>query len=265
MNPATTSARAGLQRGWIEFRQVATTPSEAFGWLWIPIVALVVMFLLRDNTVPGTSFSLGAQAIPGILAMNLVFTALMGMAVALASDRESGMLLRAKATPNGMLGYLIGKVASQSGLTASMLAVVLVPAAFLFDGLRLGSAGAWLTLLWVLPLGLAATLPIGALIGASFRSTQSLGMVSLPLMGLIAISGVFYPITALATWLQWVAQVFPLYWLGLGLRSAMLPDELAVAELGESWRTLETVGVLGAWTLLGFLVAPMMLRRLARR
>ena len=46
----------------------------------------------------------------------------------------------------------------------------------------------------------------------------------LPMMGLIAISGIFYPITALPGWLQWIAQVFPVYWLGLGMRSALLPD-----------------------------------------
>jgi ABC-2 type transport system permease protein len=87
----------------------------------------------------------------------------------------------------------------------------------------------------------------------------------LPMVGLTIISGIFYPISAMPEWLQGVAQVFPLYWLGLGMRSAMLPDGLAAAELGESWRHLETIGVLGAWAALGLLVAPMVMRRMARR
>jgi ABC-2 type transport system permease protein len=63
-------------------------------------------------------------------------------------------------------------------------------------------------------------------------------------------------------WLQWAAEVFPVYWLGLGMRSALLP---ASVEIGDSWRHMETLGVLGAWALLGLLVAPIVLRRMARR
>ncbi|MGW6460642.1 ABC transporter permease, partial [Streptomyces sp. NPDC055078] len=36
-------------------------------------------------------------------------------------------------------------------------------------------------------------------------------------------------------------------------------------EIGESWRQLETVAVLGAWAVAGLLVAPVVLRRMARR
>ncbi|HZM80188.1 MAG TPA: hypothetical protein VFC19_31015 [Candidatus Limnocylindrales bacterium] len=65
--------------------------------------------------------------------------------------------------------------------------------------------------------------------------------------------------------LQWIAQVFPIYWLGLGMRSALLPGDLAAVEIGHSWRHLETVGVLGAWAVLGLVLAPIVLRRMARR
>ena len=59
--------------------------------------------------------------------------------------------------------------------------------------------------------------------------------------------------------------MFPIYWLGLGMRSAFLPDSAAAWEIGESWRTLETVGVLGLWAVAGVLIAPIVLRRMARR
>jgi ABC-2 type transport system permease protein len=147
----------------------------------------------------------------------------------------------------------------------AVLLLVLVPAAFLFDGLQVSSASSWLTLAWVLALGLIATLPFGAIIGSLFANPQSLGLITLAVTGLIGISGVFYPITALPVWLQWIGQAFPIYWLGLGMRSALLPDSTAVTEIGESWRHLETVGVLGIWAIVGYVVAPMVLRRMARR
>ncbi len=110
-----------------------------------------------------------------------------------------------------------------------------------------------------------ATLPLGAVIGSLIENPRNMGLVVMPIFGLIALSGIFYPINGLPGWLQGVAQVFPLYWLGLGMRSALLPGDLAAVELGGSWRHLETVGVLGAWAVLGLVLAPVVLRRMARR
>jgi hypothetical protein len=53
--------------------------------------------------------------------------------------------------------------------------------------------------------------------------------------------------------------------MGLGMRSALLPDSTVVVEIGDSWRHLETIAVLGVWAVAGLLVAPVVLRRMARR
>jgi ABC-2 type transport system permease protein len=87
----------------------------------------------------------------------------------------------------------------------------------------------------------------------------------LPILVLLGISGIFSPMEGLWDWVQTVSQVFPMYWVGLGMRSAFLPDAASALEIGGSWRTLETVAVLGAWAVAGALVAPMVLRRMARR
>ena len=82
----------------------------------------------------------------------------------LVVEREDGTLLRAKAIPNGMLGYLLGKVVNISGQIAFAVATTLLTGAFLFTGLAIGSPGSWLTLAWVLVLGLLAMLPLGAVL-----------------------------------------------------------------------------------------------------
>lgn len=265
MNPTMTAARAGIRRGGIELRQTFTNFQDLWNYLFVPAVTLVVVFFLRGNTVPGTDFSLGAMTIPGVLGMQVAFGGLFTLALALIIEREDGTLLRAKAIPNGMLGYLVGKIVTVSGMSLVSLALVLVPSAFLFDGLWLASPDAWLTLAWVLLLGLIATMPIGAIIGSLFSGPGNIGLVTLPMMGLVATSGVFYPITSSPAWLQWIVQAFPIYWLGLGMCSAMLPDSLASVEVGESWRHLETAGVLGVCAVVGLALAPMVLRRMARR
>lgn len=91
------------------------------------------------------------------------------------------------------------------------------------------------------------------------------GVASMPIMALMGVSGILYPITVLPDWGQWVAQAFPMYWLGLGMRSALLPDSALVVEIGHSWRVWQTFTALGVWALLGLVLAPIVLRRMTRR
>lgn len=257
--------RAGLARGWIEFKQIWTNRDDLISQFVFVAIFLGVLFFMRDATLPGTSFSLGAATVPSVLGAGIVMNGLNGAAGYLAVDRDDGTLLRAKATPNGMLGYLVGKTTSLSLLQVTSVLITLVPCLFLFPALAPGGVRSYLHLLWVLVIGLAATLPIGAALGSLTSSARSVGLISLPILGLGAISGIFYPITALPVWVQDVAQVFPMYWLGLGMRSALLPDSAVVVEIGRSWRPLPTLAVLVAWSVIGLALAPVLLRRMARR
>lgn len=264
MNPTTTALRAGWSRGLIELRQSLTNTGDLLNHFLWPVLMLVVTYLVRDVSFGDTGFDLGTLVLPSILGMNSAM-AMVTMSQLLTAEREDGTLLRAKATPNGMTGYLTGKIVFVSFGLVIDLAIFLIPGLLIVPGLSVGSADAWLTLVWVLALGLVATLPIGAVLGSVFTSTRSQGLIMLPMMAMIATSGIFYPVTSMPDWVQWLAQVFPVYWLGLGMRSALLPDSAVTVEIGDSWRHLETVGVLGAWAVLGLVLAPIVLRRMARR
>jgi len=258
------TVRSGVARGGIELRQTLTTWSDLFTYVFPAILLLGAIFFMRDAHVPGTSFSLGSQTLPSSFGMSLAFGGLVTVAQLLITDREDGTLLRAKATPNGMLGYLIGKVVLVGGMLLIGFSLQLIPGLFLVHGLHVSVTGG-LTLIWLVPLGLVATMPIGAVLGSLFESPRNMALLMLPIIGLVAISGVFYPITAMPGWLQAVAQCFPIYWLGLGMRSVFLPGSLAAVELGHSWRHGEVLGMLAFWAVLGLTLAPSFLRRMARR
>ena len=266
MNPTLYAARLGVARGWVEFRQSLTNPQD-IGWnVFVAVAFVVVLIFQRDSTVKGTDVSLAFSVLPGILGMYVAMGGFQGAAGALAVEREDGTLLRAKAVPNGMIGYLTGRIVSVCLGTLLAMTIIFVPGLFLVPELTGIGATGWLTFGWVLVLGLLATLSWGAIFGSLAKtpnSAFSLGMLGF--IGVTAISGIFYPIFALPGWTQAIAQVFPVYWLGLGVRSAFLPDTAAAVEIGDSWRHLETAGVLGAWALVGLLVAPVVLRRMARR
>lgn len=256
--------KTGLASGRIELRHLFTTPSDLVA-LFLPTVAfMVVIAFLRFVPVNGGGLSYGALMVAGMVGSGLLTTGVTLMTQTLASDREDGGLLRAKALPNGMPAYLIGKVVLSSGFALTSVAVLLVYALLFFDVSPPGPGG-WLKLVLVLLLGLLAALPIGAVLGALFPNPRVASVIAIPMVVLTGISGILFPITVLPEWVRWIAQVFPIYWLGLGVRSALLPGSALAVEIGHSWRGGETFAVLGAWTALGFLVAPAVLRRMARR
>jgi ABC-2 type transport system permease protein len=256
--------RAGFARGRIELRHSFTNAQDLWTYFFPAVILVVVMFFMRGATVPGTSFSLGARTLPSALGMLIAFGGMATVAGILTVDREDGTLLRAKAVPHGMLGYLVGKIVLVSSTTLISLVLQLFAGLATQQGLSLTGPGV-LTLAGVTLLGLIATMPLGAVFGSILSNPQNMGLIMLPIMGLVALSGIFYPISGFPVWLQGIAQVFPVYWLGLGMRSALLPGDLAAVEIGHSWHHLETIGVLGAWAVIGLVLAPIVLRRMARR
>jgi ABC-2 type transport system permease protein len=263
--PVLHAVRLGLSRGWAEFVQSLRSSQDQWFYLFTAFLAVGYLYLRRDTPVEGTDLLLPSVALPSILGGLVAFGLVIGPAYSLAMEKEDGTLLRAKAVPHGLVGYFAGQLVLHTSSIVPQLVAVLVPSFLLFAGLMADPSG-WSTVGWVLVLGLLAALPIGMAIGALVPSAQKVGMWGmLPVMLLAGISGIFYPISGLWGWVQVVAQVFPMYWLGLGMRSAFLPDSAAAIEIGGSWRTLETVLVLGAWAVVGALVVPSLLRRMARR
>jgi ABC-2 type transport system permease protein len=260
------AVRLGLRRGWIEMLQSLTTRSDQVWLVTINGIFIAVLWFQRDATIPGTDISLAVATLPSLIGMNILVGGWMGTTMQLSVEREDGTLLRAKSTPDGMVGYLVARITLAALNTGLGVAVFLVAGFVLLDGLGAVGLSGWLQLLAIFVLGLLATLPWGAIIGSLVKSSQSgFGLSFLPVSAMIAISGIFYPISGLPGWLHPVAQVFPAYWLGLGTRAALSPDAAAAAEIGQSWRHVETFAVLGVWAVVGLALAPRILRRMAQR
>lgn len=264
MNPTMYAIRLGLIRGWIETKNSLRSREDQIWIVLINAILITVVIMQRGSEVAGVP--LAAATLPGLLGMNVVMAGVASPGMQLSMHREDGTLLRAKATPNGMIGYITSGIAAAALGLAVTLLLLGVAGLFVVDELRSAGVSGWLAVTAFSVLGLLATLPWGLIIGSMVGSSAAgFGLTFLPVSLIIAISGIFYPITGLPGWLQAIGQVFPVYWLGLGMRSALLPDAAVAAELGESWRTLETLGVLGLWAVIGLALAPPVLRRMSRR
>lgn len=261
----THAIRLGLRRGWLEFVQSVRSSQDQGFYLFTAFLSVGYLFLRRNTEIEGTDLLLPSVALPSILGAFIAFGVVIGPAYTLAMEKEDGTLLRHKAVPHGLAGYFTGQLVYQTLNLLPQMVAILVPSFLLFDDLMAEPSG-WVTVVWVLLLGILAAMPIGMVIGALVPGTQKVGTWGmLPVMVLAGISGIFYPLQQLWGWVQVVAQVFPMYWLGLGMRSAFLPDEAAAIEVGGSWRTYETVAVLGAWAVVGAVLTPIVLRRMSRR
>ncbi len=266
MNPVAHAVRVGLRRGWTEFVLGLRSGQDQGYYLFVGLGVLAYLWINRTGEVEGTDLLYPTVALPSILGGFLVFGMVIGPAFALVMEKEDGTLLRAKATPHGLVGYVTGQVVYHSLSILPLLLVILVPSALLFDdAVRLGAAD-WLLLVPLGLLAMVAALPVGLVLGAVVPNTQKMGTYGFfPVIALFTISGIFFPMQVLWQWVQVVAQVFPMYWTGLAMRSVFLPDSAAALEITGTWRTVETFAVLGAWAVVGLLVATVVLRRMARR
>ena len=232
----------------------------------VSLIFLVVLFLNRNDMVPGTDVSVATFMLPGLLAFQVVFAGAFGIATVLATEREDGTLLRLKSVPFGIVGYVAGQLVRVCLEIAFSMVIVLIPAAFFVPGLMSDGPLAALGAVGYLVLGLFAVLPLGFVVGSIFKNPRSVGGWGMLVMGgIVYISGLLVPLATLPGWAQFVGQLTPTYWLGLGLRSTLLPEAAAVAEVGGSWRTLLTIAVLVIWAVIGAVLAPKLLRRMARR
>lgn len=269
MTAATTAPMSSIIRGALRHARIEVRLQllswSILSWLLWPAIGFGVLFFLRGQQVMDTAITLAQVGVPGIIAMYLVTGGFMGTGSAIVTEREDGTLLRAKAVPGGMSSHLLGTVLVYSLVTLVPTALTLGVAALLFEGVAPSGMRSWWVFAWVSVLGLFATLPIGAVAGSLFRGAMGFAYTSMVVYASMAISGIFYPLAALPGWLQIVGKLLPTYWIGLGMRQALLPPEAVALEVGATWNTGMTVLALLAWAAIGLTLAPIALRRMARR
>ncbi|GHK05883.1 transport permease protein [Streptomyces sp. Y2F8-2] len=259
------SWQAGLQRGGIEVRHLLRNRKEFVSYLSNVVIALMVASFVHDD-LPGTHIPAAHLTIAGFAAYLLFQVGMINLPQILVTERDEGTLLRLRATPGGIPAYLVAKSVLIVIMAMGIITVLLGAAALFVDGPLPHSPGGWLTLIWVIGLGLFAVVPLGAAIGAVLpNAREALATIMLPAMALLVTSGAMFPIGRLPVVVQDVASVFPLRWMAQGVRSALLPDAAQAAEPSGSWQLPTVALVLAGWTVVGFLLAVPLLRRAARR
>ena len=109
MNPTINAVRLGVVRGWIEFQIFFLRNLQGFlSTVILALLFVVVLWFERTTEVEGISLAL--LTLPGLLGMYIANEGLSDVAKFLSYDREDGTLLRAKAIPQGIVGYFSARV-----------------------------------------------------------------------------------------------------------------------------------------------------------
>lgn len=166
--------------------------------------------------------------VPGILAMSIMNSGLIGLASAFVTYREKGILRRIKATPFPLSQFIVARIVSQLTIALAQAVVLIGLAKLLFD-LRID--GNLFNVFVMVILGAIAFLSLGFVI-SSFAKNQEAAdaLANAFAFPMLFLAGVFFPVDSAPSWLQPITRAMPLRYLADAMRDLMvrgstLPDE----------------------------------------
>lgn len=185
---------------------------------------------------------------PGVLALAVVSTAMVGTGIATAFERYYKVLKRFGASPLPRSGLLAAKIVSILALEAIQVALIL--------GVAVGLLG-WQPAIQTLPmvtalaLGTAAFGGLGLLMAGTLRAEMTLAVANGLYLVFLLLGGIVFPIGHLGPWLAGVAGLLP---------AAALADTLRAALVADASAPLSSWLVLSLWAVAAPVVAALTFR-----
>jgi ABC-2 type transport system permease protein len=230
---------------------------------FFPLLFLLLFAALLggENITPegspaGAVLTFKQYFLPGMIASGFAFTGFQNLAIAIPVERDQGILKRLRGTPLPASAYFLGKVGQVLVISTAQIVMMLVVARYALNIPMPTEASAWLTLTWVFFLGLAMCTVLGIAMSSVPRTGKSASAVVVPIVLVLQfISGVYFNFSSIPSWMQHVAEVFPLKWMAQSLRSVFLPGYMEHAEPRQSWELGTSAIVMGAWLVVGLFLA----------
>lgn len=194
--------------------------------VFIPVALLIFFSSARVGGV-GINY-----LVPGVLALALMSTGMVSLAIATAYERYYGVLKRLGASPLSRSGLIIAKTLSVLALEVAQAVLLSLIAAIFYHWRPTGS---FLLFALVFLIGTATFSGLGMLMAGSLRAEATLAGANGLYLLFVLIGGTVVPVSALPGFLRPIAYALP---------SAALTDALYGAL---------TAGAFHAWSLLSLL------------
>ena len=247
----------------LSLKTISREPAALFFIGLFPIMFLLIFssILTFEIELPGgtpagiEAITFSQYFVAGITASAVFGTSFNLFGNALAVQQFDGTLKQLAATPLPRISFFLGMAGSSTVITLGQVVVLLIIGTAAYD-LSLPDAGGWLTLIWIILLGVPAGCVMGLAMTPLIPSARAApAILQVPFILLQFTSGVFFPLYDVPAALQWISGLFPLRWVAQGLRSVFLPDVYQNAEPGMSWNLEIALLVMLVWILLGLLIA----------
>lgn len=189
--------------------------------------------------------------VPGIIAMNVMFSGVFNISVVMTSMRQKGILRRLKVTPVPKSAILAALITTRMIIIFVSMAMILAIGILVF-GVQLQGSLPFLILLVII--GSLTFTTFGFAVSAYAKTTESAeaiaNTVAMPMMFL---GDVFLPVANMPVFIQPIAAALPLSFLGKALR------EVALHGGGPADVVVPMVAVI-VYGLIGFLIAIRLFR-----
>jgi len=189
-----------------------------------PIMALIALRFtgLIDEYANSVGVSRMDAAVPGVLALCVISTALSGQGIATGFDRRYGVLRFLATTPLGRNGLIIGKCIAVLVVVAIQFTLVAVLGYGL--GWRPDAIAVSRSIITML-MGAGAFTALGLLIAGTVRAEATLAIVNIAWVILAGAGGVVFPLKSFPDWYAGVVAWSPSAALGDALRGNFIQHQ----------------------------------------
>jgi ABC-type multidrug transport system permease subunit len=193
------------------------------------------------EVVSGRALRYVDWVLPGVLAVNVMFSSLWGVGWVIVRYRKNGVLRRLRATPLNAGEFLVAQILSRLLVVGSVTALVFVATHVLLDFTVRGS---YLALVLVFLAGAIALISIGLSVSARVRSEELAdGLLNLLSWPMMILSGVWFSLEGTNVWAQRIAELLPLTHMVDAARRIML-DGAGLRDVAFEIALLLGIGVL---------------------
>lgn len=203
------------------------------------------------RTVSGAALRYVDWVLPGVLAMNVMFSSLWGVGWVIVRYRKNGVLRRLKATPLSAWEFLTAQIASRLIVVLGASLIVYLGAALVLD---FPMRGSYLALALVYLFGALCLISLGLIVAARLRTEEVAdGLLNLLSWPMLLLSGVWFSMEGTNVAAQMLSRLSPLTHLVDGARRVML-DGAGVVEV------LPQIGLLAGLAALFLVLAAWLFR-----
>ena len=203
------------------------------------------------QTVSGRALRYVDWVLPGVLAMNIMFSSLWGVGWVVVRYRKNGVLRRLQATPLSAFEFLSAQILSRLAVVLGASILVYVGADLFLDFMMRGS---YLALLLVYIAGSLCLISLGLIVAARLRTEELAdGVLNLMSWPMLLMSGVWFSMEGASAAAQTMSSIFPLTHLVNAARRVMIDGAGVIQVLPE-------IIILGGTGLILLLIAATMFR-----